>query len=166
MRLTTVQSASIQKAAMPRPRVQSVVTTVAPALPGARGRLLHLQRTLGNRYVSQLLQGRGRFVPSRALGIQAKLMVAAANDQYEQEADRVARQVVMMPEPTSERMASHEEERDERLQARTAVSRQCCRRLYPQIMKYFILPTSLASGSGRETIPISKAAVSPVWKII
>jgi hypothetical protein len=45
-----------------------------------------LQRTVGNRATVQLL--------NRALPIQAKLTLGAANDQYEQEADQVAEQVV------------------------------------------------------------------------
>lgn len=46
---------------------------------------LHLHQTLGNRAVARMLQ--------------AKLKVGQPNDQYEQEADRVAEQVTNMPEP-------------------------------------------------------------------
>jgi len=47
--------------------------------------LLDMQQTLGNRAVGRMLQ--------------AKLKVGQPNDQYEQEADRVAEQVTNMPEP-------------------------------------------------------------------
>jgi hypothetical protein len=60
------------------PTAIPVPVTRAPAHP-----LLRLQRTIGN----QAVQRR----------IQTKLAVGAANDQYEQEADRVAEQVMRMP---------------------------------------------------------------------
>ena len=56
--------------------------------------VLQLQRTVGNRVVRQLL-ARIRSHPS----VQAKLMVGAAGDRYEQEADRIADQVMSMPKP-------------------------------------------------------------------
>ncbi len=56
--------------------------------------VLQLQRTVGNRVVGQLL-ARIRSRPA----VQAKLMVGAAGDRYEQEADRIADQVMSMPRP-------------------------------------------------------------------
>jgi hypothetical protein len=53
---------------------------------------LQLQRLIGNQAVSKLLSGEG----SRRL-IQAELTVGPANDPYEQEADRVAAEVVRAP---------------------------------------------------------------------
>ncbi len=47
-----------------------------------------LQARYGNRAVQHMLSGRT---------VQAKLAVGPANDQYEQEADRVAQQVMRMP---------------------------------------------------------------------
>ena len=52
--------------------------------------ILFLQRTIGNQAV-------GRFIKSGAL--QAKLRIGQPGDIYEQEADRVAEQVMRMPEP-------------------------------------------------------------------
>ncbi len=52
--------------------------------------ILHLQRTIGNQAVQRMFE-------SNAL--QAKLRVGQPNDIYEQEADRVAEQVMRMPEP-------------------------------------------------------------------
>ncbi len=53
-------------------------------------RILFLQRTIGNQAV-------GRLIKSGAL--QAKLRIGQPGDEYEQEADRVAEQVMRMPEP-------------------------------------------------------------------
>jgi hypothetical protein len=53
-------------------------------------RILFLQRTIGNQAV-------GRFIKSGTL--QAKLRIGQPDDVYEQEADRVAEQVMRMPEP-------------------------------------------------------------------
>jgi hypothetical protein len=60
--------------------------------------LLALQRTHGNRYVQRVVAG-----------IQAKLTIGQPGDKYEQEADRVAEQVMRMPEPHVQRQAEEEE---------------------------------------------------------
>jgi hypothetical protein len=67
--------------------------------------IFHLQRTLGNRRVAQLIQAKRLTPEGRIMDrgieinrIQPKLAVGAADDQYEQEADRVARQVMSMPD--------------------------------------------------------------------
>jgi hypothetical protein len=57
-------------------------------------RVLQLQRTAGNQAVQRLMK-------SRAL--QAKLRIGQPNDIYEQEADRVAEQVMRMPDPILQR---------------------------------------------------------------
>lgn len=61
--------------------------------------LLFLQQTIGNQAVGRLIQQSG--LGSQKFGIvQAKLTINQPNDIYEQEADRVADQVMRMPEPT------------------------------------------------------------------
>lgn len=65
---------------------------------GLQSPILQLQRTLGNRRVAQLIQARCLTPQGRLIGLQPKLTVGAADDQYEQEADRVARQVTSMPD--------------------------------------------------------------------
>ncbi|KCZ70540.1 hypothetical protein ANME2D_02560 [Candidatus Methanoperedens nitroreducens] len=52
-------------------------------------RILFLQRTIGNQVVSKLI---------KSGALQAKLRIGAPGDIYEQEADRVAEQVMRMPE--------------------------------------------------------------------
>jgi outer membrane biosynthesis protein TonB len=64
--------------------------------------LLALQRTHGNRYVQWVVAG-----------IQAKLKVGQPGDVYEQEADRVAEQVMRMPEPQVQRQLEEEEKKEE-----------------------------------------------------
>jgi hypothetical protein len=58
-----------------------------------------LQRTLGNRNVAKLIQTKRLTPEGKIIGLQRKLTVGAADDQYEQEADRVAHQVMMSPDP-------------------------------------------------------------------
>lgn len=65
--------------------------------------LLRLQRQYGNRFVQRVLGRRE---------VQAKLMLGKANDEYEQEADRVADQVMKMPEPQVQRQVEDEEEEE------------------------------------------------------
>ncbi|MBE2202103.1 MAG: DUF4157 domain-containing protein [Anaerolinea sp.] len=80
------------------------------------GDVLRLQRTLGNKAVSGLLAQRAQqpYLAQRQAATQAerpiiqpKLLVGSANDQYEQEADRVAAQVLNMPAPMQTAPASN-----------------------------------------------------------
>lgn len=82
--------AAIKTAIKPTQSIDCISST--PNLARSLG-ILQLQRTLGNRAVGTLL---GRSVP-RGPVIQAKLIVNAPGDKYEQEADRVAEQVMRMP---------------------------------------------------------------------
>lgn len=82
--------------------------------------LLQLQRLLGNRHVGNLIQTERLSASGTIFGIQAKLTVGAANDQYEQEADRVARQVMTMPDSAVNPQSgiSTEEDKDKVLQTK------------------------------------------------
>lgn len=66
-----------------------------------------LHHTLGNRNVAQLIQAKRLTPAGKIIGLQRKLTAGAADDQYEQEADRVARQVMN----TTEAMAAASAER-------------------------------------------------------
>jgi hypothetical protein len=63
-----------------------------------------LQRSYGNSYVGEIFQ--------------AKLAVSQPGDKYEQEADRVAEQVMRMPEPRVQRQPEEEEKKEERIQTK------------------------------------------------
>jgi hypothetical protein len=65
--------------------------------------LLALQQTHGNHYVQRVVTG-----------IQAKLKVGPLGDKYEQEADRVAEQVMQMPEPQMQRQQEEEKEEEKK----------------------------------------------------
>jgi hypothetical protein len=83
--------------------VESIATQLGGVSAAQRApALLALQRTHGNRYVQRVVAG-----------IQAKLKVGQPGDVYEQEADRVADAVLMMPEPLVPRQAEEEEEEEE-----------------------------------------------------
>lgn len=69
--------------------------------------LVQLQRQLGNQAVQRLMKT-GRLQLSGNSVLQAKLTVTAAGDQYEQEADKVAQQVVHGPE-TAQRAGEEDE---------------------------------------------------------
>ena len=66
--------------------------------------ILFLQRTIGNQAVQRLFESGA---------IQAKLKIGQPNDKYEQEADRVAEQVMSMPELQVQRQPEEEEEEEE-----------------------------------------------------
>ena len=63
--------------------------------------VLQLQRTLGNQRVAQLIQAKRLTPQGKIIGLQRKLTVGAAHDQYEQEAGRVADEMMRMPENTA-----------------------------------------------------------------
>ena len=66
--------------------------------------ILMLQRSVGNQAVQRLMNN----------GIiQAKLTIGQPNDKYEQEADRVADEVMRMPAPQVQRQSEEEEEKYE-----------------------------------------------------
>ena len=65
---------------------------------GSPSPILQLHRTLGNYRVAQLIQAKRLTPQGKILDLQSKLTVGAADDQYEQEADRVSRHVVSMPD--------------------------------------------------------------------
>jgi Domain of unknown function (DUF4157) len=70
--------------------------------------LLHLQRTMGNQAVQRMLQShpeerKAGLSGTASLHLQTKLTINKPGDEYEQEADRIAEQVVGMPEPRLQR---------------------------------------------------------------
>ena len=84
---------------------------------------LQLQRTLGNQRVGELIQTKRLTPEGGIIGLQPKLTVGAADDQYEREADHVARQVVSMPESTAANPMQRatppgEEDKDKMLQTK------------------------------------------------
>ena len=96
----TRQTKAAGPTAAPRGHAPTALAAQRTVLDPATARpaeILNLQKTYGNRAVSGLLAGQG----------QAKLMVGPAGDAYEQEADRVAAQVMRMPasRPASRRPA-------------------------------------------------------------
>jgi len=66
-------------------------------------RILFLQRTIGNQAVQRLI---------KSGALQAKLRIGQPGDVYEQEADRVADEVMRMPEPEMQRHVEPEEEEE------------------------------------------------------
>jgi hypothetical protein len=74
-----------------------------------------LQRTIGNQAVSRMLS-------LAAPTVQTKLTVNQPGDQYEQEADRVADQVMRMPEPSLSPKCAKFEEEEKNLQRKEADS--------------------------------------------
>jgi hypothetical protein len=84
------------------PSVESIATRLSGMHSAERApALLALQQTHGNRYVQRVVSG-----------IQAKLAVGQPGDVYEQEADRVADQVMRMLEPRVQRQFVLEEEEE------------------------------------------------------
>ena len=84
------------------PSVESIATELSVMPYSYRAPvLLALQQTHGNQYVQRVVTG-----------IQAKLKIGQPGDIYEQEADRVAEQVMQMPEPQVQRQVEPEEEEE------------------------------------------------------
>ena len=113
--LTESQEKTQQRIAPSKTRPAS-----AGSFPGGLHPILQLQQMVGNRRVAQLIQAKRLTPEGKMIGLQRKLTVGAADDPYEQEADRVARQVLS----TSDAVAAHsmqramapEEDKDQMLQ--------------------------------------------------
>lgn len=92
----------------PRLLSPSAILQRAALAPGSLrpADILRLQQTVGNRAIGVLLN---RPSGQRPI-VQAKLMVNAPGDEYEQEADRVAEQVMRMPAVRGEKLEDEESE--------------------------------------------------------
>ena len=84
-------------------------TDLSQSMKSPADRVLFLQRTIGNQAVQRLM---------KSGALQTKLAIGKPGDIYEQEADRVAEQVMRMPEPGVQRQVEPEEEEEETLQAK------------------------------------------------
>ena len=91
---TEATAKTIQRAAPHDPQLASS----GPQYGASHSNMLQLQRILGNRCVTRLIQAKRITAEGRITGIQRKLTVGAAGDQYEREADHIARQIVDMPD--------------------------------------------------------------------
>jgi hypothetical protein len=89
------------------PKVQN--TEFSPSTSTPADRILSLQRTIGNQAVQRLFKGVGGQRSAVGGQIQPKLTIGQPNDIYEQEADRVAEQVMRMPEPQVQCQEEEEE---------------------------------------------------------
>src|SRR5262249_37731020 len=81
-----------------------------------------LQRLVGNRRVGQLIQAKRLTPDGKLLGLQRTLTVGAADDPYEQEAERVARHVLNKSDAVAansmQRALAPEDDKDQRLQTK------------------------------------------------
>ena len=86
--------------------------------------ILQLHRMLGNRRVAQLIQAKRLTPEGKTIGFQRTLTVGAADDQYEQEAARVARQVMNTPDAVASHSVQRqmEPEKDTSILAKSAES--------------------------------------------
>lgn len=99
----------------------------APSFQRELHPVVHLQRVLGNRGVAKLIQAKRLTRTGKIIGLQHKLTVGAADDQYEQEADRVAHQVMNTPDTAvaanyAQRSFSSDEDKDQMLQTKPLIA--------------------------------------------
>jgi hypothetical protein len=119
-----------------------------------------LQRSLGNRNVHRLLLTRA---------VQAKLTVGPVDDDYEREADRVARQVMRMPDRSAEvaprpplhiqRMCAECEEEEDALH-RSSVQREGAGAV-PEVSGNLESYIGESKGRGRSLSPATRAFFEP-----
>jgi hypothetical protein len=81
----------------------------SPSMDSPASQTLHLQRTIGNQAVKELLKNSV---------LQAKLKISQPNDIYEQEADRVAEHVMRMPKPATHRQRDIKNEDEEQIETK------------------------------------------------
>jgi LAS superfamily LD-carboxypeptidase LdcB len=121
------------------PSVESIATELGGVHATQRApALLALQQTHGNRYVQRVVAG-----------IQAKLAVGQPGDKYEQEADRVADEVMQMAEPHVQRRSEPKEDEEEKLQSKTIteqITPLVQRQIEPEKEEEEIIQTERAGG--------------------
>ena len=103
-----------------RLQVQVKATSIpTPSFLPVRTGLLGRKYTFGGTpgLTGEFTESRGKRLVSQPPLLQPKLAINQPNDRYEQEADRVAEQVMRMPEPRLQRQVEPEEE-EETLQAK------------------------------------------------
>jgi len=81
----SVKAAAKTPAKNPENKASQKKTEVSQVTDSPAEQILYLQRTIGNRAVERLI---------KSGGLQAKLRIGQPGDKYEQEADRVAEQVI------------------------------------------------------------------------
>lgn len=106
-RAQVIEKKSDTKHGRSAPKAQN--TEFSPSTSSPIDHILTLQRTIGNQAVQKLF---------KSGVIQAKLKIGQPNDIYEQEADRVADEVMQMPEPRLQRQVEPEEEEEEPIQTK------------------------------------------------
>lgn len=115
--------------------------------------ILQLQRMLGNRRVAQLIRARNLFQQGGMMGLQRTLTVGAADDQYEQEAEYLARQVVGTPDSVA-KVSLQQAPQVEGERGETKIS-------HPQIQRYAV-PGSLDCGDIVDWLN-NNSPYSPEW---
>ena len=136
-----------------KPSVESIATQLSGMHTAQRAPvLLALQQTQGNRYVQRVVAG-----------IQAKLKIGQPGDVYEQEADRVADEVMRMPEPQVQQQA--EEEEEEELIQSIPLAKQITPLIQRQVKGEEgekILQTKEVSGQGFELTSDFESLIQPL----
>jgi len=109
-RAQVIEKKSHTKKGSSAPKAQN--SEFSPSTSTPAGCILFLQRSVGNQVVQRLFKGIGGWRSAVGGQIQPKLTIGQPNDIYEQEADRVAEQVMRMPEPQVQRPRLEEEEEE------------------------------------------------------
>lgn len=86
---------------------QNLCANPTPPFRGGTNPILQLQRTMGNHHMAKLIKAKRLTPEGRIVGLQPKLTVGAADDEYEQEADRIARRVISIPESVASASPHH-----------------------------------------------------------
>jgi hypothetical protein len=91
--------------------------------PGFPSSTLQLQRMLGNQRVGELIQATRLTPKGEMIDLQPKLTASTADDQYEREANQVAREVINAPAPvlsnSTQQLVSSEENKVQRRQTKS-----------------------------------------------
>ena len=122
--------------------------------------ILFLQKTIGNQAVQRLF---------KSGVIQAKLRIGRRNDIYEQEADRVAEQVMRMPEQVRQQPLAEEEEEIQPAQIKSLLPRQSIEeeeeeelQMQPLGEEEELLQTREVSGRSREGTAVFEDRVNSI----
>src|SRR5215472_2425791 len=111
-----------------------LVTKSASLSRAAVHPLMQMQHTLGNRTVERLIQTR-RLTADTGFVIQPKVVVGAAHDHYEQQADALANRVMTMPDPPTQQSIQRQVTPEEKDKEKTLQTRPVAASITPLVQR-------------------------------
>ena len=141
-----------------QPKKPLLSTALNPAYRSGTHPIEQLQHALGNRAVAGLTQSK-RLAAETGLLIQPKLVVGAAGDHYEREADHMASRVMTMPAPATPQSVQRQTMPDEKDKEKVLQTKPLAESIMPLVQRQ-VTPEDKKEEQPIQTKPLA-AAITP-----